>query len=181
MFFKSINDFNCQQISNTDINDVDFDITPIIDCKYFDINSFKTFKDDNKKFSLIHLHISFLEKHKDELDNTLSMLNFKFDVIGISETKIKKEISPNYDVNIEGYKKPDLTPTESDKGGVNLYIANKHDLIQRKDLDTIVYKSHALESTFAEIIIPDKKNILLGYTGTPQWMLKTLRRIIFAH
>ena len=90
------------------------------------------------------------------------MLNFKFDVIGISETKIKKEISPNYDVNIEGYKKPYLTPTESDKGGVNLYIAKKHDCIPRKDLDTIVYKSYALESTFAEIIIPDKKNILIG-------------------
>ena len=43
-----------------------------------------------------------------------------------------------------------------------LYIANQHVCKPRVDLDTIVYKSYALESIFTEIIIPNKKNIVLG-------------------
>ena len=50
------------------------------------------------------------------------MLNFKFDLIGISEIKIKKGIDPNFNVEIKGYKNLS-TPTESDKGGVIIYIA----------------------------------------------------------
>ena len=161
MFFKGINDFNNQQLNDNN-KDEDFDITPIIDCKYFDLNSFKVNKEDNKIFSLIHLNIASLEKHKEELENILSMLNFKFDVIGITETKIKKGIVPNYNVNIKGYQYYS-TPTESDKGGAMLYIANQHVCKPRVDLDTIVYKSYALESIFTEIIIPNKKNIVLCY------------------
>ena len=162
MFFKGINDFNNQQINNNEIAiDEDFDLSPIIDCKYFDINSFKIFKEDNKKFSILHLNIASLEKHKDELDNLLASLNFKFDVIGISESKIKNEVAPNFDVRIKGYKHFS-TPTESDRGGVIIYIANKHNSIPRKGLDKIVYKTYVLESVFVEILIPNKKNILLG-------------------
>ena len=161
MFFKGINDFNNQQ-NNVDItDDDDFDLTPIIDCKYFDINSFKIFKDDNKKFSILHLNIASLEKHKNELTDLLVTLDFKFDVIGISETKIKEKVKPNFDISINGYKHYS-TPTESNKGGVIIYIANKHNSIPRKGLDKTVYKSYVLESVFAEIIIPNKKNILLG-------------------
>ena len=31
------------------------------------------------------------------------MLNYKFDIIGISETKIRNGIAPTYDINIKGY------------------------------------------------------------------------------
>ena len=48
------------------------------------------------------------------------------------------------------------TPTESDKGGVNIYIAKHHDCKRREDLDAIVYKTYALEAVFVEIIIPNK-------------------------
>ena len=141
LFFKGINDFNNQQNNgNSDTTNDDLDITPILDCKYFDINSFKVHKVDNKFFSLIHLNIGSLRKHKDELETVLSLLNFKFDVIGISETKIKKNIAPDYDPNIKGYKKPYSTPTEGGKGGVVIYISDKHNCKPRKDLDKISYK-----------------------------------------
>ena len=55
-----------------------------------------------------------------------------------------------------------FTPTESNKGGVILYIAEQHKCKPRKDLDAISYKTYALESVFTEIIIPNKRNILLG-------------------
>ena len=160
MYFKGINDLNNQHINGFDKNEDDFDITPIIDCKYVDLNSFRVFEDKNK-FSLLHLNFASLSLHKEELENVLTMLNFKFDVIGITETKIKKDIVPDYDVSIKGYQRF-FTPTESNKGGIILYIAEQHKCKPRKDLDAISYKTYALESVFTEIIIPNKRNILLG-------------------
>ena len=100
--------------------------------------------------------------HREELENMRTMLNFKFDVVGISETKMKKGIVPDYDVSIEGYWHY-FTPTEPDKGGVILYAAEQHNCKPRRDLDTISYKTYSLESVFTEIIIPNKRNILLGF------------------
>ena len=51
------------------------------------------------------------------------MLKFKFDIIGITETKIKKNIDPIFDISLDGYI-PYHTPTEGDKGGVMLYLKN---------------------------------------------------------
>ena len=50
----------------------------------------------------------------------------------------------------------------TNKGGVSLYIAEQHKCKPRKDLDAISYKTYALESVFTEIIIPNKRNMLLG-------------------
>ena len=71
------------------------------------------------------------------------MLNFKFDIIGITETKIIKNIAPNYDTSLKGYTSYE-TPTEGDKGGVSLYIAKHYNCKPRKDLDSIVYNSFEL-------------------------------------
>ena len=142
-------------------NDKDFDLTPLLDCKYVSIDSFKTIKQQKDTFSIIHLNIASLKKHKEEFETVLNMLDFKFDVIGITETKIKKDILPDYDLKIPGYKHY-YTPTECDKGGTMLYISDHYNCVLRKNLEKIVYKSYVLESTFAEIIIPGKKNIVLG-------------------
>ena len=160
-FFKGINHLNNELLNNIDDNDGDFDLTPIIDCKYLDLDSFKIFKEDKTKFSLVHLNIASLSLHKEELENVLNILNFKFDVIGISETKIKKGNDPDYKVSIDGYQQFS-TPTESDKGGVILYISKQYFCKPRKDLDSILYKRYALESIFVEIILHNKKYILLG-------------------
>ena len=157
MLFKGINELN----SNNIVNDNDIDLTPIIDCKYVDVDYFKTFKIKKNEFSIIHLNIASLKKHKEELETLLSTIGFKFDVIGITETKIKKSVEPDYDTTLEGYKQFS-TPTESEKGGVMLYISDKHNSIPRKNLDSTVYKTYVLESVFAEIIIPGKKNIVVG-------------------
>ncbi len=94
-----------------------------------------------------------MAKHKDELDTLFSMLNFKFDVIGITETKLKKGIAPIFDVSLGDYNIYS-TPTETEKGGASLYISKNHSSKPRKDLDALVYKSCQLESIFAELIIP---------------------------
>ena len=154
MFFKDINDLDSQQQDKDSIDDLD--ISPIINCKYVDIKSLKIEEVGNKTFSILHLNISSLEKSKDELESTLSMLNFKFDVIGISETKIKANTIPKFDLNISGYKHY-VTPSEANKGGAIMYILDKHDTIPRKGLEKIMYKSRVLESVFVEIVVPSKK------------------------
>ena len=158
LFFKGINEFNQNQNSNDGDEDDDDDKLPI-NCKYIDIDSFKF--ENNNDFSLFHLNIASLSKHKEELETILTMLNFKFDVIGISETKIKKNSAPIYDVSLKGYNFYS-TPTESDKGGVSLFIADNHKCKPRKDLDSLTYKSNELESVFIKIVTPKKNNIIIG-------------------
>ena len=60
MYFKGINDFS-NNINDIDNHEEDFDITPIIDCKYLDINSFNLIKEDKFFFqssilTLLHYH-----------------------------------------------------------------------------------------------------------------------------
>ena len=56
MFFKGLNDHNTQHHDQTDYSE-DSDIAQLLDCKYFDIESFKVQKFGEKKFSILHLNI----------------------------------------------------------------------------------------------------------------------------
>ena len=154
LFFKSINEFQ-DNLSDEAEND----LSPI-NCKYVDIENFK-YKKSQDNFSLFHLNIASLTLHKQELETLLSMLNYKFDIIGITETKIMKNKVPIVDININEYKKFD-TSTESEKGGVILYVNNDLVSNERKDLDNLIYKSFQLESVFVEIINKNGKNIICG-------------------
>ena len=158
LFFRSLNDFNQQKNpSKKDSQESE----PIINCKYIDIESFRTLKFEEKSFNVLHLNIASLGAHKEELETILSTLTQEFDVIGISETKIQKDVTPNFDIRLKGYKTYS-TPTLASKGGVILYISEKHNSKPRKDLDNIMEKSYVLESAFSEIVVPNKKNIVLG-------------------
>ena len=67
---------------------------PLLNCNYVDFESFN-YKNKSNEFSLFHLNIASLAKHKVELETSLNMLKYKFDIIGLTETKIIKGISPN--------------------------------------------------------------------------------------
>ena len=151
--FRGIN-----EVTNENINDETEELP--INCKYVDISSFN-YKQNKDNFSLFHLNIASLSKHKVELDTILSMINYKFDIIALTETKIKKGVTPIFDTNRNGYKKYS-TPTESEKGGAFLYVDEEYDSKTRKDLENLVYKSKELESVFIEINNPGKKNTIIG-------------------
>ena len=55
-------------------------------CMCVDINSFN-YKNKKNILSLFHLKIASLKKNKDELETFLNMIKFKFDFMGITETK----------------------------------------------------------------------------------------------
>ena len=71
------------------LNDFDMDenLTYTINSKYYSLAEISKLNPVNESFSLFRLNIRSLSAHHDELTLLLSNLKFKFDLIGISETK----------------------------------------------------------------------------------------------
>ena len=115
-FFNTINENNLENI--IDNNDTD---TDPINCKYADYETFCHIN-NNKELSILHMNIASLAKHKEELEIALNLLNYKFDIIGLTETKILKNHTSNVDLSLTGYKHYH-TATEASKGGSILYIS----------------------------------------------------------
>ena len=128
-------------------------------CKYYDINDFTKTKFSNNNFSILHLNISSISGHIEELKTLLSLTKHKFDIIAISESRIKINNTPINNILIENYSYEHI-PTESSAGGVMLYIGNHLNYKIRKDLS--IYKAKELESIFIEIIFPKTSNIIVG-------------------
>ena len=72
------------------------------------------------------------------------MLNFKFDIITISETKIQESTQPTFDVTLQNYNLYQ-TSTESTSGDTLIYVSKKLNSKIRNDIK--IYKPKELEST----------------------------------
>ena len=105
------------------------------------------------------MDISSLSYNFDQLYTLLSETNVSFDVIGITETRLKKQTLRTTNIDIIGYNL-EHTPTEASCGGTLLYVKNKLNYISQKDLN--IYKKNELESTFIEIITSSGKSIIAG-------------------
>ena len=101
--------YNASVIHNIDVNDeLNLEVTPdpirnalfndlnglnedqsAINCEYYDYSK-KIQNLSTKKTAIFHLNIASLGLHKDELETALSLLSFDFDLIGITETKKKR-------------------------------------------------------------------------------------------
>ena len=66
-----------------------------------------------------------------ELDTTLTLLNFNFDVIGLSETKIIDRFQTENDINMKGYKTYHTTPTPPPPPHSFLKIILKHLILKQ--------------------------------------------------
>ena len=76
---------------------------------------------NENNLSVIHLNISSLPLHINELKLFLSFFKVKFDIISISEIRITKSNFLTTDIE----HTPEHTPTESKAGGCLLYISDK--------------------------------------------------------
>ncbi|XP_065683557.1 uncharacterized protein LOC136096349 [Hydra vulgaris] len=123
-----------------------------------DIKSFNSSNIDKNNFFLFHLNIASLVKNFDDLNSLLSLINHKFSIIGIPETKLKNGILPTNPLNLTGYVY-EHTLTKSYFEAL-LYISNT--LIYKLRYDLNMLKPKLLESVFVEIIIPKKSNIIIG-------------------
>ena len=102
---------------------------------------------------MFHLNIASLSLHLDDLKTILSILDHPFDIIAISETKIKEDCDPISNISLDGYNF-EQTPTKTDFGGVGIFIKNYIDYDVRPDLSQSL--DTVSESVFLEIK-PEKK------------------------
>ena len=141
-------------------------------CQYYSIqdflssfpshnNRFSIPNDSNNEFSLIHINSRSISKNFDSVETLLlSLMNFSFSVIGISETWLHAN-SPNI-YNIPGYDMLHADRKEGRGGGVALYI--RKDLIYkiRKDIHV-----HGVEDIFIELKNNSGKNVIIGTLYRP--------------
>ena len=122
----------------------------------YELNKIKVKQED---LSVLHLDISLLSAHIDNLKSFLSELKIKFDIICISESILSQKNPQTTNINLAGYN-IEQTPTESSAGCVLLYISQKFSYKPRKDLH--IYCPKELESVFIELTIPSKPNFIVG-------------------
>ena len=139
----------------------DDEVMPTIDCQYYSIDEFSSANfSPTRSFSILHYNIHSIELHIEDIRVALTMLDFTFDIICISESKIIKDCDPKVGIDIVGYKTPVSTPTESTKGGVLIYVKKSLNFKPRNDLN--IYKAKELESIFIEIINEKESNDVVG-------------------
>ena len=133
----------------------------LVNCRYYDIAELQKLRLPNKNnaLSLFHINTCSLNKNFEDLEYLLKSTNINFDIIAISETRLKNNLTPTSNITLENYTF-EHTPTESSAGGTLLYIANHLSYKPRKDL--CIYKNNELESTFIELINTRKKNVVVG-------------------
>ena len=83
--------------------DMDENLTCTINSKYYSLAEISKLHPLNESFSLFHQNIRSLSAHYDELTLLLNNLKFKFNVIGISETKEQSDKGFLFNVDIPGY------------------------------------------------------------------------------
>ena len=62
-------------------------------CKCYSADDFSALRSNFKFFSWLHLNISSLEKHFDELSSLPLLIKHSLDIIGISETRLSPSSS----------------------------------------------------------------------------------------
>jgi hypothetical protein len=91
-------------------------------------------------FSLLHCNIRSLSANHGSLITLSSDLNFEFDVIGISETKIMLHKDPIINISIHDYSFISQ-PTWSNAGGVAFYI-KKNITLHTNDFELLSVEIH---------------------------------------
>ena len=76
-----------------------------VKCKYYTKDEFKEldFDKNSKQMSIMHLNISSLPYHTDELTNLLNELNTDFKVIGITESRLTTKKDKINSIKLSNY------------------------------------------------------------------------------
>ena len=142
-----------------DIDDNDLSSTAV-NSKYYNIKQLNSLKPGKSSFGILHVNIASLDAHIDDLRTFLSRSKINFDVIGISEHKIKKNSPPSNNIKIIGYNEFEFEPTGTTHGGTGFYIKQGLNYKIRDELNINI--PGQFEAIFSEIILPDRKNLIVG-------------------
>ena len=127
--------------------------------KYWDPSKINEPENSKNSLNFLHLNISSLSYHFSELQTLLSSTKVNFNIIGISESRIKQNKNPIDNINLQNCNIEHCT-TEAANGGVFLYI--KDNIIYKLRKDLKICKSKYLESRFLEVINQSSKNVIVG-------------------
>ena len=121
-----------------------------LSCDYYDISNFKKLKINKQQdLSVLHLNISSIAAHIDDLRTFLNLAHDKFDIICMSESRISVKHPQATNIDLPGLNM-EQTPTESSAGGTLIYISQCLSYKPRKDLQ--IYCPKELKSTFIELL-----------------------------
>ena len=128
---------------------------------------------NSKQMSLMHLNISSLPYHIDELTNLLNKLNTNFKIIGITESRLTSKKGEINSIELSNYN-IEHTPTKSDKGGALLFISKHLNYKNRSDFK--IYQDKTLKSVFVKIISETQKKTILQdvFTNTQNYLYQIL-------
>ena len=119
---------------------------------------------NDRTFSVFHSNIESLMHNFDHLNYLLNNLNYKFDIIALSETWNSTQKVQNFRPGIiEGYHQYLGQQGTTIKGGCGFYIRNIHKYIERKKLDlSFCDDNNEFQTKWIEIINEKNVNILIG-------------------
>ena len=129
-----------------------------LNSKYHSVRDFQKLK-IQKNFNLFHANANGLESKFDTLHTFLSGTASKMDVIAITETSENKDHQFITNIELEGYKPPYHTPTNTLKGGTVLFVNKDFDSFERTEFKS---QNDILESVWIEIKNKNSKNIVCG-------------------
>ena len=99
---------------------------------------YKKIEVDPNSLSLFHINSSSLNKNFDDHEYLLKTIDQDFDIIAISESRFKKDLSFTSNINLLNYV-IEFTPTKANAGGILVYIDNK--LLYKPRHDVNIYES----------------------------------------
>ena len=134
-------------------------ISDSVSSRYYTPSDFVSSKFSTDSFSVFHINIASLSAHIDDLKWLLDTLDHKFDVVGISETKIRESIEPLTNIQLPGYEFKQV-PTKSHFGGVGFFIKEGTNYKIRHDLSKSIFE--VSESIFIELTDKSGKHLLVG-------------------
>ena len=109
----------------------------IDESEYYSYENFKSVlsKSNSGEITVMYANIGSLPRHINDLNDTLTMLNFSPDIIGLSETRITQRVNKHYKPHIDNYKYYPSLPSSTDAGSAGVFIKSSLDVTIRNDLD----------------------------------------------
>ena len=135
------------------------------DFKYYNTHDFHQLKDKLiNPFSAFHTNISSIQHNGDELFDLLADLEFKFDVVAVTETWNPEDKKHKFAAPLmEGYSPYIGLTGQSLKGGCGVYINSDLSYNPRKDLNFKIKTDECeFEALWVEIIFEKQPNRLIG-------------------
>ena len=133
-----------------------------IQSRYFSPHSFNMFKKNLPKekvdstFSVLSSNVASINRNLENVLILLDELDFHFNVIGITETKITNSDEDNFHPSIPGYVF-EYVPTPLASGGVGLFVDQSlHYMVLEKT------SNEAFQAIWIEISFVNHKNIVCG-------------------